>query len=188
MLTPVGGTGMNTAIHDVHNLAWKLAAVLQGWAGPRLLDTYEEERLPVGSRNVRWSLLGWQAVFGGGGPGSGQDGQLTSRQVDLGYVYASGAVVSDGSPEPQPSPNYIADARPGARAPHAWIQLDGRRVSTIDLFDRDFVLLAGARGRAWLEAAERTGHQLGMRLAVHTVSEPDWAEAYAGGWGRAGST
>jgi putative polyketide hydroxylase len=51
-MTPRGGTGMNTAVQDAWNLGWKLAAVLQGWAGEQLLDTYESERRPVGAHNV----------------------------------------------------------------------------------------------------------------------------------------
>lgn len=54
-ITPRGGTGMNTAIHDGHDLGWKLAWVLLGWAGPDLLDTYETERRPVGLRNAERS-------------------------------------------------------------------------------------------------------------------------------------
>ncbi|MGD9921779.1 MAG: FAD-dependent monooxygenase [Pseudorhodoplanes sp.] len=52
LFTPTGGFGMNTGIDDSANLAWKLAAVLQGWGGPRLLDTYEIERKPIGLRNT----------------------------------------------------------------------------------------------------------------------------------------
>lgn len=52
LFTPTGGFGMNTGIDDSSNLAWKLAAVLQGWGGPRLLDTYETERKPIGYRNT----------------------------------------------------------------------------------------------------------------------------------------
>jgi putative polyketide hydroxylase len=51
-VTPRGGTGMNTAIHDGHDLGWKLAWVLNGWAGPDLLDSYEHERRPVAEHNV----------------------------------------------------------------------------------------------------------------------------------------
>jgi 2-polyprenyl-6-methoxyphenol hydroxylase-like FAD-dependent oxidoreductase len=51
-VTPRGGTGMNTAIHDAHNLGWKLAWVLRGWASDLLLDTYETERRPVGLANT----------------------------------------------------------------------------------------------------------------------------------------
>jgi 2-polyprenyl-6-methoxyphenol hydroxylase-like FAD-dependent oxidoreductase len=52
LFTPTGGFGMNTGIDDSSNLAWKLAAVLQGWGGPRLLDSYEVERKPIGCRNT----------------------------------------------------------------------------------------------------------------------------------------
>jgi 2-polyprenyl-6-methoxyphenol hydroxylase-like FAD-dependent oxidoreductase len=47
-MPPTGGFGLNTGVQDVHNLAWKLAAVLHGWAGADLLDSYEAERLPYG--------------------------------------------------------------------------------------------------------------------------------------------
>ena len=43
---------MNTGIDDVHNLSWKLAAMLKGWGGPKLLDSYEAERKPIGFRNT----------------------------------------------------------------------------------------------------------------------------------------
>jgi 2-polyprenyl-6-methoxyphenol hydroxylase-like FAD-dependent oxidoreductase len=52
LFTPTGGFGMNTGIDDSSNLAWKLAAVLAGWGGPRLLDSYEAERKPIGIRNT----------------------------------------------------------------------------------------------------------------------------------------
>jgi 2-polyprenyl-6-methoxyphenol hydroxylase-like FAD-dependent oxidoreductase len=52
LFTPTGGFGMNTGIDDSSNLAWKLAAVLQGWGGPRLLDSYQAERKPIGYRNT----------------------------------------------------------------------------------------------------------------------------------------
>ena len=51
-VTPRGGTGLNTAFRDGHDLGWKLAWVLRGWAGPELLDTYEAERRPVAEHNV----------------------------------------------------------------------------------------------------------------------------------------
>jgi hypothetical protein len=52
LFTPTGGFGMNTGIDDSSNLAWKLAAVLQGWGGQKLLDSYEAERKPIGYRNT----------------------------------------------------------------------------------------------------------------------------------------
>lgn len=59
-LPPTTGLGLNTGIQDVHNLAWKLAAVIRGSATPRLLDSYAPERQPVGLRNVEWAMFAAQ--------------------------------------------------------------------------------------------------------------------------------
>lgn len=55
--SPMGGLGLNTGIQDVHNLTWKLAAVVHGQAAPALLESYERERRPVGARNVQWATF-----------------------------------------------------------------------------------------------------------------------------------
>jgi hypothetical protein len=70
---PTGGFGMNTGVQDAHNLAWKIAAVLQGWAPPALLETYETERRPVGQFNADQSVKNSRrmpAPGGGNEPGS----------------------------------------------------------------------------------------------------------------------
>ncbi|GAA0591970.1 aromatic ring hydroxylase [Kribbella sandramycini] len=56
---PTGGLGLNSAFHDVHNLTWKLAAVLKGWSADpeRLLQSYEDERRPADIRNADWALF-----------------------------------------------------------------------------------------------------------------------------------
>ncbi|KAI1502341.1 FAD binding domain-containing protein [Biscogniauxia marginata] len=54
---PTTGLGLNTAVGDVDNLTWKLAAVLKGQASPAVLRTYEAERLPIGRRNAQWALF-----------------------------------------------------------------------------------------------------------------------------------
>lgn len=87
-MTPAGALGMNTAIHDVHNLAWKLAAVLHGRASPALLDTYEAERKPVASRSVAVSYQIEVANPGGRGNTVG---------LVLGAAYESGALVRDAA-------------------------------------------------------------------------------------------
>jgi 2-polyprenyl-6-methoxyphenol hydroxylase-like FAD-dependent oxidoreductase len=61
-LPPTGGFGMNTGIGDATNLAWKLAATLAGWGGPELLASYEQERLPIGTRNVSAAAGRWIEV------------------------------------------------------------------------------------------------------------------------------
>lgn len=60
---PAGAMGMNTAIGDAHNLAWKLAAVLNGWGGPRLLESYGFERLAVARRHRDYARRSAAAAF-----------------------------------------------------------------------------------------------------------------------------
>jgi len=70
LVIPTGGLGMNSGVGDAIDLSWKLAATLQGWGGPALLDSYESERRQVGERNVgasRYASLGrrkWHAQYG----------------------------------------------------------------------------------------------------------------------------
>ncbi|PWW24216.1 2-polyprenyl-6-methoxyphenol hydroxylase-like FAD-dependent oxidoreductase [Geodermatophilus normandii] len=61
--SPAGGQGMNTGIQDAYGLGWKLGAVLRGRAGSPLLDTYEEERMPVARAVLTSSDLGHSAFF-----------------------------------------------------------------------------------------------------------------------------
>ncbi|MGI9384298.1 MAG: FAD-dependent monooxygenase [Methyloligellaceae bacterium] len=57
---PTGGLGLNTGVQDAHNLAWKLAAVIKGFAGPALLETYEQERRPVAQTNLAHSVRNFE--------------------------------------------------------------------------------------------------------------------------------
>lgn len=57
---PTTGLGLNTAVQDAHNLAWKLAAVIEGRADDSLLDTYESERRAVAANNVAWAMMTFQ--------------------------------------------------------------------------------------------------------------------------------
>lgn len=183
---PAGAFGLNLAVQDAHNLAWKLATVLTGAAGAALLDSYEAERLPLAR-----ALVGRAARdFGAETPDApvpqapddaalppAADGALAQVQAVLGQRYAAGALLPDTGP---------AAGQPGTRAPHLWLWQNGRRISTLDLFDGPWVLLFGADAPAWGQAAAslagRTG--LGLRAcAVGTGAELDgdadaWAAAY----------
>ena len=168
--SPSGGFGMNTGLGDAVDLSWKLAAALDGWGGPALLDSYEAERRPVAGRIVREATEGQapladaaalaliNAPNSAGDRARGTVGEEILRErtkvfvsdgLVLGYRYeASPIIVPDGTPAPAESVSrYTPTARPGSRAPHAWLN-DGR--STLDLFDDGFVLLAfnGAAGDA----------------------------------------
>ena len=59
---PTGGLGLNTGVQDAHNLAWKLAAVIDGRGGPDLLDTYEQERQPVARINLEHSVRNYERM------------------------------------------------------------------------------------------------------------------------------
>ena len=176
--TPDGGVGMNTGIQSAHNLAWKVGAVVSGWAGDDLLDTYEVERRPVAQMNVDYSAGRAGKLFSmikaarvgdldGVRRGIQSRGAATSRQgQDLGYTYDSAAVVPDGTLLPQvedPMRDYVQSARPGGRAPHLWVvDRNGARISTLDLFGFGLVLFAGIEGRAWLTAADEVARSRRM--------------------------
>jgi putative polyketide hydroxylase len=124
-------------MHDTHNLAWKLAAVLHRQAGAARLDTYQQERQPVGARNADETTSQWRRFAS---PQAPLPPMRDIRQIDMGYQYHSSAVVPDGSPDAdRPGTTYTQTAAPGCRAPHV---RTGSR-STIDLKPR----LASAGGR-----------------------------------------
>ncbi|WP_393053811.1 FAD-dependent oxidoreductase [Streptomyces sp. LN549] len=191
-MSPTGAFGSNTGIQDAHNLAWKLAAVLRGEAGPGLLDTYEAERRPVAratserasARSGEHSHPGYAAppTVGGGKRG----GMLN---VALGYRYVDGAVLGIGPDRPVVPEGVQLTGEPGSRAPHLWVRRAGERISTLDLYERSFVLLTDAADVAWRQAAARVGDRLGARLDAFGIGtgpggdlEPeagaDWAEAH----------
>jgi len=158
-MPPTGGFGMNTGIQDVQNLAWKLAAVLKGKAPPSMLDTYNDERQPFGKAITEQALANAASMGRMEKTLQGKGARrefLNEQGMIFGATYKSAAVIPDGSPPPvvaNPVTDYTPSAWPGARAPHAWVQKDGGRVSTVDLVGNGFVLLTGAKGGAWADAA-----------------------------------
>jgi putative polyketide hydroxylase len=192
--TPDGGVGMNTGLHSAHNLAWKVGAVVSGWAGPDLLDTYETERRTVAEANVAYSarrgggmIKMVEAVRAGdletvrahiaARPAGGRQG------MDLGFRYEEGAIASDGTTPPpvgNPIAEYVQNGSPGGRAPHLWVRRNGERVSTLDAFGGGFVLLTGSEGAAWRAAAQRATAPRAMPIEVLSVGEAADLESPAG--------
>jgi tetracenomycin A2 monooxygenase-dioxygenase len=167
---PAGATGVGAAMHDVHNLAWKLAAVANGSGGEKLLDSYAAEREPVGRRNADETGTAWTRIFNGNG--APFDGRSLA-QIDMGYQYASPVIAGDDGPDADPpGADYQPSAAPGCRAPHLWLT---GATSTIDLFDRRFVLLTAEPGHAWRDAAARCP---GVSVDSHVVTEPQWPDLY----------
>lgn len=152
LMPPNGGFGGNTGIHDAHNLAWKLAHVLQGHAGSRLLDTYESERKPVAKLTVEQAFCRYVARTA---PWLAArvhpEAPVDDLHIELGYLY--------GSPLGVHADPRTTRGAPGSRVPHLWLQRAGQTVSTIDLTGR-YLLLAGAAGAAWIDAARTIAREM----------------------------
>ncbi|MGW7385188.1 FAD-dependent oxidoreductase [Streptomyces sp. NPDC054794] len=183
-MSPTGAFGSNTGIQDAHNLAWKLAAVLDGWAGPGLLETYDTERRPVAlatsarasARSVEHSHPGFAPA-----PGVGADRRGGILNVVLGYRYPAGAVIGADPDQPVVPDGMDLTGQPGTRAPHMWLRRDGRKLSTIDLYESSLVLLSDAPDDAgWHDAARRIAVRDGVRLDAYRVGQgPDADLTYA---------
>lgn len=170
LVPPTGGFGGNAGIQDAHNLAWKLAAVVRGEAGPGLLDTYHDERRPIGLMTMAQAL----ARFGDRmGPGA-ETQLLDHAAVSTGYRYQSAAIVDSARSDTTPVPPAMLRGEPGTRAPHVSIggaggtglTTKGAR-STIDLYGKNAVLLAGPAGSAWVSAAQVVAKDLGIPLDTY---------------------
>lgn len=180
---PNGGYGMNSGIQDAHNLAWKLAFVLTGRASPRLLDSYESERRPVAESNADFSLhntsrfVKCDEALRSGNPDRiefwirDSDNHTHSIGQSLGFVYEDGAVIPDGTGKHLWRPRYYEPSdKPGGRFPHFWLDL-ARRQTTLDWFDREFVVVAGPKADAWVEAAHAVSGHKGRALQVRQLDK-----------------
>jgi 2-polyprenyl-6-methoxyphenol hydroxylase-like FAD-dependent oxidoreductase len=198
VMSPTGGFGMNTGIQDVVDLSWKLAATIEGWGGDRLLYSYGIERQPIGTRNVTEAsgnlrrmlsvpphpdLLDDTPQGAATRDKVGREFSETMRRewftlgAHLGYRYEGSPILwPDGTAAPPDDLRaYVPTARPGHRAPHAFLA-DGR--STLDLFGRGFVLIgfgaAAAEAAPLLEAA-RKRH---LPLTFTAIAKPHIAALY----------
>jgi len=181
-MPPKLGLGVNTAIQSAQNLAWKLAAVVKGQASQDLLSTYEAERRPVGRLAAEQSLVGPAAAL----LTKGSDDRLlpAEKRVPVfsligGYRYRSQAVLSENAPPSQTgveaAPIELIEApaaltgQPGTRVPHLWLARGGQRISTLDLLDGGFVLLAGPAGACWQKAASEAAASFGIVLSAYQI-------------------
>jgi putative polyketide hydroxylase len=190
-MPPTGAFGSNTGIQDAHNLAWKLAAVLRGWACPSLLDSYELERRPVAlATGTRACVQAADEEHPGFSPAAGRnDDPADLMTVALCYRYASDAVVGAHAEQPSVPDAFRLGGEPGTRAPHMWVMRGDMRISTLDLYERSFVLLAGSGGQKWRTAVERASLHLGVPVEAYLVgtgadhdlvpdTDADWAELH----------
>jgi 2-polyprenyl-6-methoxyphenol hydroxylase-like FAD-dependent oxidoreductase len=172
LMPPTGGFGGNTGIADAHNLAWKLAMVLQATAGPRLLDSYQPERRPQCELIVEQAYARYVKRVDASLPVTNLVPLLDDAAIELGSIYRSDALSDDGQQGNDAAlledPRH-ASGRPGTRVAHVMLRRNGTSVSTHDLPERGFVLLAGASGRDWTDAAS-TLAAAGIALKAHRIA------------------
>ncbi len=204
LTSPTGGLGMNTGIGDAVDLSWKLSANLDGWGGPRLLESYGIERRPVAKRITQFSTSNLRTmkevphtdqVFAGGPEGAaaraavgqalseGLKKEWFSKNMHLGnrYVGSPVCVYSEAeSPESiqaefDDAVNYRPTTRPGCRAPHVWLA-DGR--STLDWFGRGFVLVSDSDNAGQAASLLAAANAIGVPLRLEAANEPAVSAAF----------
>ncbi|AKK29945.1 FAD-dependent monooxygenase [Mycobacterium sp. EPa45] len=174
-MPPFKAGGANTAIQSAHNLAWKLAAVLNGTAAPALLTTYHDERHPVGRLNARQSLTGPALSFlrlDDSRPRLQPGEEVSMFALLIGYQYRSAAVVSnEPAPKDTDAVSLVKElcGQPGTRVPHAWVIESGKRVSTLDLLGHGFTLVTGDHDAMWSDAAKSASKSLGLPISVQRI-------------------
>jgi 2-polyprenyl-6-methoxyphenol hydroxylase-like FAD-dependent oxidoreductase len=170
LVIPTGGLGMNTGVGDAVDVSWKLAATLQGWGGPQLLESYEAERRQVGAINVKasgggtYGRMKWRAAYRPDIEDDTPEGKAALANLlaiakeeapksfrvvgaELGYRYAGSSVICDEPGGPAPNiEEYVPTSWPGARLPHVWLKPGA--VSVHDRIGDGFTLLRLGRTKA----------------------------------------
>ncbi len=207
-LTPSGGFGLNTGLGDATDLSWMLEAVRSGWGGPHLLDAYEAERRPIGTRNVNEAARRFKRdLRGTAGPGPAllegtPEGEKvraktkesiqkaidrTAEAMKLGPRYDSssiqlGYIYSD-------SPIIVANGTKPPPESEIYIPtaMPGARAphfwleegkSVIDLFGRGFVLLRLGQDAPGADGFVQAAGACGVPLEVHAFDEPELSALY----------
>lgn len=173
LMPPTGGFGGNSGIADGHNLAWKLAAVLKGTAAPELLNTYEIERKAVS--HFTTEQAGLIAKTGQLNMVSKKESKApitSNNHVIMRYQYRSSAVIAEHSDSESNLSPYVEqlDGKPGTRAPHLWLEQNGQPISTIDLFNKNFVLLADEHS-TWSYTAQYVSAELNIPIDMFTIGQ-----------------
>jgi 2-polyprenyl-6-methoxyphenol hydroxylase-like FAD-dependent oxidoreductase len=187
VMPPMGGFGGNTGVQDAHNLAWKVALVLKGQAGPDLLATYNTERQPIGELAMQQAYTRYVLRVV---PERGKEGMqpiVDDLAMEIGYRYHSPAIAAEaGTGSAVYEDPRQSKAMPGTRAPHLMLTRAAAPISILDLFGKNFCVLAAADGGACCDAARAAAVDLGLPLDAYriaggeSVNDPDgrFADAY----------
>jgi putative polyketide hydroxylase len=170
------------SVGRVHHLASQIPTLAKVIAWKRLslsalLTTYDIERRPVGYLAAEESAAAAdeQAMLNLSKRAALLSAvQRIPRLLGYGYEYASQAIVSDNTSAKSLLWQLLSgtlglDGRPGTRAPHIWVEYRGKRISTLDLFSKGFVLLVGSDGDAWCKAASTVAARLEIDLLAYRI-------------------
>ena len=193
LFTPTGGFGMNTGVDDAANLGWKLAALTQGWGGPKLAESYEIERRPIAFRNTgaskRLALnvgatpvgaainddtpAGVEARKKAHDYLSGVGPEFASLGVQLGARYDnSPIIIPDGVPPADDLFDYKPSGAPGGRAPHVWLgEGRGPGSSIYDRFTPGFTILRLGKTPPNVDALAASFKARGIPMGVLDVPD-----------------
>lgn len=197
VMTPYGGKGANTGIQDVHNLAWKLAAVIKNAASPNLLQTYNTERQPIGLVNAlasgKWAdknglikknktiILGLISALAGARItallGFYKLSQRTSMHRIAGlvglpdYQYTVSQPSSNAASIPIYRKANFLNAEPGTRFPHIWVTYQYNTISSLDLLGKQYILFTGTDNIHWLKLVEAIPTVLSSQIALYSMGK-----------------
>lgn len=197
---PTGGYGMNTGLGDAVNLGWKLAATIHGWGGPRLLDSYELERRPVGERNRDASVenamvhLQYRALVDSELIGEPTDAGRSHREqiaeflaandaenlslgIELDVRYVGSPVVAEDASTPPPwdRRTFVPTVRPGHHAPNIVL---GEQETLFDQFGPGFTLVDALGDENQSAQLADAASRLGLPLTRLQLTDPDLAAVY----------
>ncbi|MGH3469379.1 MAG: FAD-dependent monooxygenase [Thermocrispum sp.] len=132
--------------------------------GPKFAELFEDSPIGAVARARAAELLDTHRAGG------------QAHDVEIGFGYEAGAVIPDGSPPPPRTPMrdiHHPTTRPGHVLPHAWLESDGRRLSTHDLTatGAGFALLTGPQGSPWCEAAAKVAEKFSIPIAAVRIGE-----------------
>jgi 2-polyprenyl-6-methoxyphenol hydroxylase-like FAD-dependent oxidoreductase len=197
-MSPTGGHGLNTGLGDVMDLGWMIQALVEGWGGPALGEAYTAERRPVARRNGASSTKNYamwvdrsgreRVLEAGPEPEAdrrklgdklvaGLKQEFHSLGIAMGYNYGeSPIIIPDGSAAPFDDPSdYVQTARPGHRAPHAWLS---QGHSIIDYFGKGFVLLRMGNNAPSTEAFEQAARRAGLPVDIVAIVDERVQQLY----------
>jgi 2-polyprenyl-6-methoxyphenol hydroxylase-like FAD-dependent oxidoreductase len=197
LVIPTGGLGMNSGAGDAIDLSWKLAAVLEGWGGPKLLPSYTTERRKVGDLNVqasRYATLGrrkWRSMWKANIRDNTPEGAATRAELarvaeieqrksnemigaELGYHYFGSPIVwpEEGEGPKYDYVEYFPSTWPGVRLPHSWLD-DGFAMQDRIGYDRGFTLLR--LGRSPTDPGALVKAFASLRAPFRVLDVPDEA-------------